>query len=218
MSPSSPLQFIPFSVVMRARGCVRTRSGWALPAPPPRRRLPEDHHLSKRDAWFNESEILRIADETAKVEENAFYATLSPWEWREVSIFRRGDFRSALAWVEWCEMIDAVRAPQSLPPTPTSTYKRSGVPEGRLMRLWRDYTNDPHLYFKSRAEQRVALDKLEYLLSFSRDSVVLKKATRQRNAVRVIERAVMAWQMKKRIDDEMEEMWDEFERLSVNSD
>jgi multidrug efflux pump subunit AcrB len=54
--------------------------------------------------------------------------------------------------------------------------------------------------------------------SFSRDSVTLKKATRHRDAVRVLERAMVAWQMKRRAEREREEMWDEFERMSVESD
>lgn len=215
MTLSKSLQFIPYSVIMRSKGFIRTRRGaWVVPAAPAPRALSsypepkEDHILSKPNAWFNESEVLRLAEE----EDKRFYTSLSAWEWREVSLFRRGDFRSGLEWAEWCESIDRLRDPAPV------KHTRSGVPEGKLMRLWRDYTAEPHLYFQSRAEQRKALDSLEYLISFSRDSVTLKKATKKRNAVRTIERAVTAWQMKRRAEREMEDMWDEYERASIESD
>lgn len=215
---SGSLQFVPYSVVMRSKGFARTRRGeWVLPQAP-RKVYVEDHALSKPGAWFRESEELDQAIKEAERAENAFYVGLSDHEWHEISLFRRGDFRSGLAWAEWCEMIDALRKPAPASAAPAKVYPRSGVPYGKLMKLWRDFNDEPHHYFSCRAEQRVAMDKLEYLISFSRDSVTLKKATRQRDAMRVIERAVTAWQMNRRVEREKEEMWNEFERMSVDSD
>lgn len=209
------LRFVPHSVVMRSKGFVRTRRGeWVIP-PAPRKVYVEEHALSKPGAWFRESEELDRAIKEAEEAENAFYVGLSAHEWREVSIFRRGDFSSGLAWAEWCEMIDALRNPAPVVP---AAPERHYVPEGKLMRLWRDYNDHPYIYFSCRAEQRAELNRLEYLISFSRDARTLKKATRQRDAVRVIERAVAAWQMKQRAEEDMEDKWDEFERMSVESD
>lgn len=179
------------------------------------------HPFSKKDAWFNESLTM-----PREVNEDDFFASLSQADWDLLSSRRRNEFADARNWVNWCRRIEQQRMmPVSPPSKKENRIHTPFVVEDPKIKLRRDYLEDPAKYFANTREQRSAIALIE-------SEIVKQMGMWQLNAELLMEReeAKMtvaaekiqaAWralcETTKKLD-EMEYMWDRFERMCIDMD
>lgn len=179
------------------------------------------HPFSKKDAWYNES--IKMPREAT---EDDFFASLSQADWKLLSSRRRDDFADARNWVSWCVHIERLRSMPVAPPSKKESRVHAPVViEDPKIKLRRDYLEDPAKYFANTREQRRAIALIESEITkqmgmwqLNAELLMEREEAKMTVAAEKIQAAWKALCETNKKLDEMEHMWECFERMCYDMD